>query len=197
MKAGFGPFQKLQLFRMLMTYYEDELPKHEHNLAQIAPPSPPQTNGHASSLGIRDGPDLLVRLEDVRDWSSRHNPQWVQHEMAGHVMFLDVLELCRLLEGRDVPVQIPQPAMDSGIAAADIADVAFEVLDIHRIEAGDGHVQAYVRFGDVGAEVVRALGSCGGLELRLGFVEVSEEFGHGAVVGFLAAGESGLAKEIG
>jgi hypothetical protein len=43
MKAGFGPFQKLQLFRMLMTYYEDELPKHEHNLAQIANLPPKQT----------------------------------------------------------------------------------------------------------------------------------------------------------
>jgi hypothetical protein len=143
-------------------------------------------------LGIRDGPDLLIWLEDVRDWSSRHNPQWVQHQMTGHVVFLDMLELRRLLERRDVPVQIPQPAMDGRIAAADIADVAFEVLDIDRVEARDSHVQAYVRFGDISAEVVGALGSCG-LELRLGFVEVGEELGHGVVVYFLGAGESGLA----
>jgi hypothetical protein len=124
---------------------------------------------HSSSLGTRNGPDLLVRLEDIRDWSRRDNAQWVQHEMARHIVLLDMLELRRLLERRYVPIQIPEPAMDGRVPAADVADVALEVLQVDCVEADDGHVQAYVCFGDVGAEVVWPFGGCG-LELRLGFV---------------------------
>lgn len=48
-------------------------------------------------------------------------------------MELDVVEVCRVLERRDVPVQIPHPLVNSRVAGPDVADVALEVLDIHRL----------------------------------------------------------------
>jgi len=51
------------------------------------------------------------------------------------IMLLDMLELCRLAEGRMVPVKIAHPAVDIRVTRADIANVALEVLDIDRVEA--------------------------------------------------------------
>ena len=110
-------------------------------------------------------------------------------------MLLDMLELRRLLERRHVPVQISEPAVDGGIAAADVADVAFEVRHVDGIEADGGHVQAHVRFGESFSEVVRSLGRCG-REPGFGFVEVGEEVGHGGFVGLLRTGGSGLARRL-
>lgn len=107
---------------------------------------------------MRHRPHLLVGLEDIRDRAGRDNAGRVQHEMAGHVVLLDVLELRRLLERRHGPVEMAEPAVDEGVAAADVADVAFEVLHVDGVEAHRRHVQAHVGFGQVGAEVVRALG---------------------------------------
>ena len=53
--------------------------------------------------------------------------------MALGVVPLDVLELRRLDEGRVVPVEVAQPGVDGGVAGADIADVALEVLDVDRL----------------------------------------------------------------
>ena len=113
--------------------------------------------------------------------------------MTGHIMLLDVLELGGLFEGRHVPVQISEPAMDGRITASDIANVALKVLDIDCVEADDGYVQAYIGFGEMRTEIIRSLGSCG-VELGFGLVEVSKEVCNGGVVGFLRAGESGLAR---
>ena len=70
--------------------------------------NPPQSGMnrpvHTSSLGIRNGPHLLVGLEDIRDRSGTYNAKWVQHENTHHVMLLDMLELGRVSECRDVPV---------------------------------------------------------------------------------------------
>jgi hypothetical protein len=88
-------------------------------------------------------------------------------------VLLDMFELRRVLERGNVPVQVSEPAMDGRIATADVADVAFEVLHINGIESDYGYIQTYIRFGDVGAEVVWSFGCCR-LELRFGFVEVGE-----------------------
>ena len=88
-------------------------------------------------------------------------------------MLLDMFEMRRVLESGNVPVQVSEPAMNGRIAAADVADVAFEVLHIDAIESDYGHIKTYVRLGDVGAEVVWSFGCCR-LELRFGFVEVGE-----------------------
>lgn len=50
--------------------------------------------------------------------------------MALGVVPLDVVELGGILEGGVVPVKVPQPLVDVGVAGADVADVALEVLDV-------------------------------------------------------------------
>lgn len=77
--------------------------------------------------------------------------------MARHVVLLDMFELRRVSERGNVPVQVSEPAMNDRITAADVADVAFEVLHIDDIESDDGYIKTYVRFGDVGTKVVWSL----------------------------------------
>ena len=151
--------------------------------------------GKTAASGTYNGSHLLVRLQNVRNRSHGHDAKWVQRKVARHVMFLDMLELRRLLKGGHVPVQISEPAVDGRIAAAYVADVAFKVRHVDGIEADGGHVQAHVRFGEVFAEVVRSLGRCGH-ELGLDFVEVGEEVGHSSIVCFLRTGGSGLARRL-
>ena len=74
--------------------------------------------------------------------------------------------------------------MQSGIAGADVADVAFEMLHVDGIEADYCCVEADVGFGDVRAEVVG--GGVGG-EVGLGAGEGGEEGVDGFFVGFLGA----------
>ena len=70
------------------------------------------------------------------------------------VMLLDMLKLCRIMESRHVPIQLPQPFVQIGIARPDVPDIALEVLDVDRVEADNGRVKADVRFGDRGPVVV-------------------------------------------
>lgn len=51
------------------------------------------------------------------------------------VVVLDVQEVGGVVEGRLVPVQVAHPLVDRGIAGADVADVALEVLDVDRLRA--------------------------------------------------------------
>lgn len=75
--------------------------------------------------------------------------------MTLRVVFLDMLELGRLPEGRNIPVQMPQPFVQRRVARADIADVALEMLHVDGVETDDGGVQADISFGDMFAEVIR------------------------------------------
>ena len=51
------------------------------------------------------------------------------------IMFLDMFKLRRLGSERgDVPIQMPQPAMQCGEPAADVTEVAFEVLYVDGVE---------------------------------------------------------------
>ena len=74
--------------------------------------------------------------------------------MALRIMFLDMFELRRFPKRRHIPIQMPQPFMQCRVSGADVADVAFEMLHVDRVEADDGRVETDVGFGDVGAEVV-------------------------------------------
>jgi hypothetical protein len=103
-----------------------------------------------------------------------------------------MFELRRVLECGNVPVQVSEPAKHGRLAAADVADVAIEVLHIDSIKSDDGYIKTYVCFGDVGAKVVWSSG-CYGIELGFGFVKVGEEVGHRGFVGFLGAGEASFA----
>lgn len=119
------------------------------------------------------------------------------------VMLPDVRELRRLSECFDVPVQIADPPTEphqrlnqSGIgskryvlvngriSAANIANVALEVLDIDRIETNDGRVETDVGLCDAVAVVVGTwiLG-----EVFFDAVEGFEELRDGFFVGFLGA----------
>lgn len=55
---------------------------------------------------------------------------WVDLDVRLGVVVLDVQEVVGLAEGRDGPVQMPQPVVDGWVAGADVADVALEVLDV-------------------------------------------------------------------
>lgn len=73
--------------------------------------------------------------------------------------------------------------MESRVAAANIAQVAFEVLDVDCVESDDGRVETNVCFCDAITVVVRtwALG-----EMVFGSVQGFEKLGYGLLVGFLS-----------
>jgi hypothetical protein len=97
--------------------------------------------------------------------------------MAFSVMLLDVLKLRRVLEGRVVPVQVPHPLVQGRIPAADVTDVALEVLDVDGVEADQRCEEAHIGFGYVRCgEEVRCRG------LRQGFLESVERVEEGCDV---------------
>lgn len=102
--------------------------------------------------------------------------------MALRVMLLDMRELSRLAKSRNVPVQIPHPLVKGRVSAANVSDVALEVLDVDGIEADDGRVEADVCFGDTVAIVVWT-GRLG--EVLFSSVERGEECCYGFDVGVL------------
>ena len=97
--------------------------------------------------------NLLVQWEDVGKWPHRRDTELVDLLVTLRVVVFDVFELCRLMESRHVPIEVPEPSMDVGIATTDISNVAFEVLDIHRVEADDGRKEPHVSFGHILAPV--------------------------------------------
>ena len=74
--------------------------------------------------------------------------------MTLRIMFLNMFELRRFPKRRHIPIQMPQPFMQRWVSGADVADVAFEMLDVDGVEADDGRVETDVGFGDLGSEVV-------------------------------------------
>ena len=78
--------------------------------------------------------------------------------MALRIMLLDMLKLCRLSKRRHIPIQIPQPLMQSWVSAPDIADIALEVLNVDRVESDDRGIQANISLSDILTEVVRFFG---------------------------------------
>ena len=108
-------------------------------------------------------------------------------------MALDMLELRCLAERRLVPVQLAQPLVQGRIPAADIPDVAFEVLYVHHVEAHDRRVEPDICFRDVLAIVE---GSGRGGKVRFGAVEGGEELRDGLFVGSLRRGEAGLVDAV-
>ena len=105
--------------------------------------------------------------------------------MTLRIMLLDMLKLRRLPKRRHGPITMPEPAMQSRKARADVAEVAFEVLDVDRVEADDGRVEADVGFGDGGA-VVEGAGVGG--EVSFGAGEGGEEGVERGLVGELGSG---------
>ena len=72
--------------------------------------------------------------------------------------------------------------MEVWVAAANVADVALEVLHVDGVEADDGCVEANVLLSETVAEVV---GTAGLGEVLLRTIEGFEKLGDGLLVGFL------------
>lgn len=100
---------------------------------------------------------FLVQRQDVGNWTSWRNRVRVDLVVTLCVMILDVRELCSTAERWVVPVAVAHPSaltleskprqgrgksssllVKVGIPAADVAEVAFKVLDVHGIKADDG-----------------------------------------------------------
>ena len=108
--------------------------------------------------------------------------------MTPRIMPLDVLKLGRVVKGRGVPIQLPDPFVQRRVSRPDVAQVALEVLHVHGVEADDGRVQSDVCFRDVLAKVVWAW-SRG--EVFLDPVERVEELRDVFLVGGLRAVQVG------
>lgn len=109
--------------------------------------------------------------------------------MTAGVMVLDMLELRRVLERGYFPIQLSQPGVQVGVAGADIADIALEVLDIDGVEADYGRVEPDIGFGDGRAEVVGTFGVSGG-EMGLCAVEGAKQCVHVAFISVLRRREA-------
>ena len=114
---------------------------------------------------------LRIFWQDVGQRPHRCYTGRIDLGVALCIVFLDVLKLGRLAEGRNIPIQSSEPFMKSRIPTADVANVALEVLNIDGVEANDGGVESDVGFGDVGAVVER--GSVGS-KMGFGTVEGSK-----------------------
>jgi hypothetical protein len=75
--------------------------------------------------------------------------------MALRVVVLDMLKLRCVVESWNVPVQFPEPTMDSRITATDIPEVGLEVLHIADVEADNGCVKPDVSLCDRRPKVIR------------------------------------------
>ena len=68
--------------------------------------------------------------------------------MAPVIMFLDMLEVGRILERGVVPVKVQQPLVDMRVPVADGPSIALEVTVVDGIEAHDRRVEPDVRLGE-------------------------------------------------
>ena len=76
------------------------------------------------------------------------------------VVFLYMLKLRRPTKRLFVPIQLPQPLVQSRVPGPDVADVALEMLHVYNVEADDGRVQSNVCLCDVFPIVVRSRRGC-------------------------------------
>lgn len=102
-----------------------------------------------------------------------------------------MLEVARILECWDLPVQLAEPKVDGGIAVAYRADVALEVPDVHWVEANDCDKESNVGLSElISDEVVLAP------EHLLESIERLEERVDGLLVCALCRRESSLVHTI-
>lgn len=111
-------------------------------------------------------------------------------------MLLDMLELRRLPERGNIPVQMPQPSMNRGISRANIPQIRLEMLHIHGIKPDDGRVEPDIRLGDgIPVEINLALFLPRG-QMGLDPVQRREEGDDRFVVCFLRGGEAGFVDAV-
>jgi len=109
-------------------------------------------------MNLRIDPTLVLSQSrfsegfDVGNGSYRDDPLWIQEGVRPEIVSLDVIEVRGVLECGVLPVQPLHPPADIRISMADIADIAFEVSDVDRIEANDSDPKPDVRFGQLIAD---------------------------------------------
>src|ERR1700722_19431514 len=100
--------------------------------------------------------DFLVLLQDIRQRPHRRNTKRVNLLMTLGVVLLYMLKLRRTTKRLFVPIQLPQPLVQSWVPGPDVTDVALEMLHVYDVEADDGRVQSDVCLRDVLPIVVRS-----------------------------------------
>src|SRR3954451_8449702 len=104
--------------------------------------------------------DFLVLLQDIRQRPHRRNAKGIDLLMTLGVMFLYMLKLRCTTKRLFVPIQLPQPLVQSRVPGPDVADVALEVPHVYDVEADDGRVQSDVCLCDVLPIVVWSRRGC-------------------------------------
>lgn len=143
---------------------------------------------------------------------ARHDKKQTHKGMGPVVVSLYMVEVARILESWEIPVELAHPEVNGGIAVADRTQVALEVPDIHRIEANlscegifkkhdvlvingkfthNGDEETDVRFGEtVSYKVILAL------EHFLQAIKRLKEGNHSSLVRSLGRGESRFVHAI-
>ena len=73
-------------------------------------------------------------------------------------MVLDMLKLCCLVECRNIPIQMPEPFMDSWISMSNIPDVTLEVLNVDGVETNNCWVEANINLCKFFTEEICSIG---------------------------------------
>lgn len=102
--------------------------------------------------------NLLILRQNIRHRPQRRNRKGVDLRMRLCIMFLDMLKLCRFAKRGNIPIQMPQPLVDSRVTRSNIAEIRLEVLHIHSIEARDSRVESDIGLGD--GVAVHVLSAC-------------------------------------
>ena len=95
-----------------------------------------------------------MRLVEIQHRADRHDPRWIDRFVALIVVTLDVREIRRLSDARPL---IELACICPQMRVVDQpANVAFEVSNIHRIEANQRREEAPIRFRYLVARQVSA-----------------------------------------
>ena len=106
-------------------------------------------------------------------------------------MCLDVVKVGSRVERWVIPVQVSEPSMNVGVAGPDVAEIAFEVTVVDRIEAYDSNIESDVRFRELVAHEVLFT-----FEDGLDFIERFEKNLYSCLIGCLCCRESGFVDAI-
>lgn len=150
---------------------------------------------HDETTTLRSSPHLLILGQDIRHRPKRRNRKLINLLMTLRIMFLDVLEIRRLTERRQIPIEATYPAMNGGEPRADITQITFEMLDVDRVEANDGCEEADIGLGDGFAEEKGRGGELLG-QVSFDFIQRGKKRRDGFFVRFLRGCEAGFVDAV-
>jgi hypothetical protein len=120
---------------------------------------------HDRSLSLLSSPDgadisllqhcfyarhLIFLCKNIWQRTNWRNLVLIDLPVALRIVLLDVIKLCRILERRVVPVQVPHPLVKIGVATPNVTNVALEVLYVDGVEAHNRGVKTNIGFRDCG-----------------------------------------------